>query len=179
MYSEMLILETNRLTLHEFKKSDAVFLLNIMNQPDYHRYIGDRGIRTIENAETYIAEKFEASYRHLGFGFWLIREKESRTPVGFAGLIKREELSEPDVGYAIDEKMSGNGFAEEATRGILTYVRDVLSFPVVSAITDPENHASINVLTKCGFHFDECVPVFDDGEALNVYRLKMDNNDVY
>ena len=166
----MKILETSRLSLHEFELSDATFLLEIMNQPDYHRYIGDRGLRTVEDAESYIREKFISEYKRRGFGFWLVRLKDGMTPVGFAGIIVRDELDEPDVGYAIQETYAGNGYAEEATRGILKYAAEFLDFPVICAITDPDNKASINVLIKCGFHFDRQAPVFSDEEELNIYK---------
>ena len=91
-------------------------------------------------------------------------------PVGFAGIIVRDELDEPDVGYAIQATYAGNGYAEEATRGILKYVAEFLDFSVICAITDPDNKASINVLMKCGFHFDRQAPVFSDEEELNIYE---------
>ena len=167
----MKVLETSRLSLHEFELSDAAFLLEVMNQPDYHRYIGDRGLRTVAEAETYIREKFISEYNRRGFGFWLVRLKDRMIPVGFAGIIMRDELDEPDVGYAIHETFAGNGYAEEATRGNLKYIAEFLDVPVICAITDPDNKASINVLMKCGFHFDRQAPVFSDGEELNIYKV--------
>jgi RimJ/RimL family protein N-acetyltransferase len=167
----MKILETSRLSLHEFEPSDASFLLEVMNQPDYHRFIGDRGLRTVGDAETYIKEKLITEYKKRGFGFWLVRLKDDMSPVGFAGIIVRDELDEPDVGYAIHEIFAGNGYAEEATRGILKYIAGFLHFPVICAITDPDNKASINVLTKCGFDFDRQALVFADEAELNIYKF--------
>ena len=167
----MKVLETSRLSLHEFERSDASFLLEVMNQPDYHRYIGDRGLRTVADAETYIEEKLISEYKKRGFGFWLMRRKDGMIPVGFAGIIMRDELDEPDVGYAIHETFAGNGYAREATIGILNYVAEFLDFPVICAITDPHNKASINVLMKCGFHFDKQAQVFSDEPELNIYRF--------
>lgn len=167
----MKVLETSRLSLHEFEISDAPFLLEIMNQPDYHRYIGDRGLRTVADAETYIKEKLITEYKKRGFGFWLMRLKDGMSPVGFAGIIVRDELDEPDVGYAIHEDFAGNGYAEEATRGVLKYVTEFLRFPVICAITDPDNKASINVLIKCGFHFEKQALVFADEAELNIYNF--------
>ena len=167
----MKVLETSRLSLHEFEISDAPFLLEIMNQPDYHRYIGDRGLRTVADAETYIKEKIITEYEKRGFGFWLVRLKDGMSPVGFAGIIVRDELDEPDVGYAIHEIFAGNGYAEEATRGILRYIAEFLHIPVICAIADPDNKASINVLMKCGFHFDRKALVFSDEAELNIYKF--------
>ena len=169
----MKILETSRLSLHEFKVADAAFLLNIMNQPAYHQYIGDRGLRSISDAEKYIREIFESAYEKRGFGFWIVKLKETKAPVGFAGLAVRDELEQPDVGYAIQQEHAGNGYAEEATRGVLEYIRNFLNLPLICAITSPDNKASINVLIKCGFHFERCAPVFEDNEELNIYKLEL------
>jgi RimJ/RimL family protein N-acetyltransferase len=167
----MKVLETSRLSLHEFERSDAPFLLEVMNQPDYHRYIGDRGLRTVGDAETYIRERLISEYKKRGFGFWLVRRKDGMTPVGFAGIVVRDELDEPDVGYAIHESFAGHGYAEEATRGILKYIAELLDFPVICAITDPHNKASINVLMKCGFQFNRQALVFADEAELNIYKF--------
>ena len=94
------------------------------------------------------------------------------SPVGFAGIIVRDELDEPDVGYAIHETFAGNGYAKEATSGVLKYIAKFLDFPVICAITDPDNKASINVLMKCGFHFYRQALVFKDEAELNIYKIE-------
>ena len=113
----------------------------------------------------------ESEYKKRGFGFWIIKRKETKESIGFAGLVVRDELDQPDVGYAIQQEHAGNGYAEEATRGVLEYIRNFLNLPLICAITSPGNKASINVLTKCGFHFEKCAPVFEDNEELNIYKL--------
>ena len=169
----MPILETIRLSLHQFQRSDASFLLEVMNQPAYHRDIGDRGLRSVVDAEIYIEEKLVSEYKKRGFGFWMIRLKDTMVPVGFTGLILRAELDKPDVGYAIHEAAAGKGYAEEATRGVLKYVREFLHFPLVYAISDPDNKASINVLLKCGFHFEKQTRVFTEEDELNIYKIAL------
>lgn len=168
----MLILETDRLSLHHFETIDAAFLLEVMNHPNYHRFIGDRGLRSVEDAEIYIKEKLINAYKDLGFGFWIVRLHNSGERVGFAGVLRREMLDEPDVGYAVHEKFAGQGLAQEATRGVLNYARETLGLRRVCAITDVDNYASINVLMKCGFEFSEKQKVFDDDE-LNIFKLTL------
>ena len=163
------IFETKRLSAHEFQGSDADFLLSVMNQPEYHRYIGDRGLRTTSDAESYIHEVLQPVYEH-GAGFWLLRWRENDQPVGFAGIVDRLELEFPDLGYALHLDHGGKGLATEAANGVLTYNRKHLQLGTLLAITDPENMNSINVLTKCEFEFVEQRQVFDDADWLNVYR---------
>jgi RimJ/RimL family protein N-acetyltransferase len=163
----MLILETERLSLHHFEKGDAAFLLQIMNHPDYHRYIGDRELRSVADAERFVAEAMIPPYERQGFGFWQMRLRETGERAGFAGIIKREVFDVADVGYAVDEKFYGKGFAQEATRGVLGFARETLGFSRVGAMTDPKNSASINVLIKCGFSFERLTPYLD--KEVNFY----------
>jgi RimJ/RimL family protein N-acetyltransferase len=168
------ILESDRLTLSAFSNQDAEFLLQLMNQPDYHRYIGDRGLRTLADAEKYIRETIVAAYKDKGFGFWVLKRKNSggagEKRVGFAGIIKRDELDRPDVGYAITKNAAGNGYAQEITAAVLAHARDTLKLKEVCAITNSDNDRSINVLIKNGFVFETQSVVFEDGEQLNIYR---------
>lgn len=166
-----LVLETKRLSLHHFEKSDAAFLLEIMNHPDYHAFIGDRHLRSVGDAEAYIEDKMIPPYKELGFGFWVMRLRETGAQVGFAGIIKRQALDDADVGYAVHEKFYGKGLAQEATRGVLAYAKDTLGFPQVSAITSPDNAASINVLMKCGFAFERKTVFMKDDVNLYVRSL--------
>lgn len=166
-----LVLETERLSLHHFKKGDAAFLLEIMNHRDYHAFIGDRQLRSVDDAEVYIEEKMIPPYEELGFGFWVMRLRETGEQVGFAGIIKREALDDADVGYAVHEKFYGKGIAQEATRGVLVYAKETLGFSKVSAITNPDNTASINVLMKCGFAFEKKTMFMEDDVNLYVRTL--------
>lgn len=163
----MLVLQTERLSLHHFEKADAAFLLEIMNHPDYHRHVGDRELRSVEDAESFIAEAMIPPYETQGFGFWQMRLRETGERAGFAGITKRDIFDDPDVGYAIHEKFYGKGFAQEATRGVLGFAKKTLGFSRVGAITDPQNSTSINVLMKCGFFFDKVTPYLD--KDVNLY----------
>lgn len=172
----MLILETDRLAFHEFEVADAPFLLEVMNHPDYHKFIGDRGLRSVEDAENYIREKLIGAYTEFGFGFWIARLRETGERAGLAGVLRRDMLDAPDVGYAIHQKFKGKGLAQEATRGVLKYAKVALGFHRVCAITNVENQASINVLMKCGFEFSERRKVFEDNDELNIYALNLQSD---
>lgn len=166
-----MIAETARLRLQAFTPADAGFLLEVMNQPAYHRFIGDRGLRTVEDARVYLIEKIISSYEENGYGLWLIRTRDEDQAIGFAGIINRAELSDPDIGYALHQDYVGKGFAEEAARGVVEYNRAHLGIKTLLAITDTANRASIRVLEKCGFEFVRREIFFDDNEALNLFRL--------
>jgi [ribosomal protein S5]-alanine N-acetyltransferase len=147
----VIVLETERLELREVEATDAGFLLELLNSPGFLENIGDRGVRDEEQARTYISDRLRASYRDHGFGMWLTEQKSDRKPVGLAGLVRRDGLAYPDVGYAFMPLAWGQGYAKEAAAAVLAHARGPLGIPVLAAITTPENFASMAVLRKIGF----------------------------
>lgn len=167
---------TDRLTLHELVPSDAPFMLRLLNEPGWIRFIGDRGVRTEAGALDYITSGPVGSYAAHGFGLYLVRTKTDGQPVGICGLLKREALEFPDLGFAFVELACGLGYATESSRVVLDHVfatgktRHALN--CILAITDPENTASIKVLTKLGF-VHEGVKVLKEGaDAVSVFSAK-------
>jgi RimJ/RimL family protein N-acetyltransferase len=146
----MRVLQTDRLTLRWFSEGDAAFILELLNEPSWIANIGDRGVRTLEQARAWIGEKLVASYWDKGFGLWAVERKGDGALVGMCGLIERDTLTAIDVGYALSPRHWGNGYAREATVASLDYARDVLGRPRVLAIVLPENRASIRVLETAG-----------------------------
>ena len=149
----MIVLETERLVLRDVVESDAAFLVDLLNSPGFLENIGDRGVRDEDQARAYIAERVLASYRDHGFGMWLTEQKLDGKPVGLAGLVRREGLDFPDVGYAFIQRAWGQGYAQEAAAAVLAHAQGLLGIPVLAAITSPENFASMAVLRKIGFTF--------------------------
>jgi [ribosomal protein S5]-alanine N-acetyltransferase len=147
----VIVLETERLVLREVEATDAAFLLGLLNSPGFLENIGDRGVRDEDQARAYISDRILASYREHGFGMWLTVQKADRKSVGLAGLVRREGLDYPDVGYAFIQKTWGQGYAQEAAAAVLAHARAALGIPVLAAITTPENYASMAVLRKIGF----------------------------
>src|SRR4029077_18188045 len=126
----------------------AAFLLGLLNSPGFLENIGDRGVRDEDQARAYIDERLLGSYRDHGFGMWLTEQKSDGKPVGLAGLVRREGLDYPDVGYAFIPLAWGQGYAPEAAAAVLAHARGPLGIPVLAAITTPENFASMAVLRK-------------------------------
>ena len=147
------MLETERLVLREVVEDDAAFILELLNSPGFLENIGDRGVRDEDQARTFIEERMRASYRDNGFGLWVAVQKSDNRPVGLAGLVKREGLETPDVGYAFLQIVWGRGYAQEAAAAVLAHAQGPLGIPKLAAITSPENFASLAVLRKIGFTF--------------------------
>lgn len=146
----MSVLETARLRLRACEAADAPFILALLNDPGFLANIGDRGVRTLEDADGYIRERVQTQYAAHGFGMWLVLNRMDDQPLGLAGLVRREGLEHPDVGYAFLQRASGRGYATEATQAVLRHARQVLGLDRIDAIVAPHNHASMAVLAKAG-----------------------------
>ena len=107
---QMNILETERLTLSEQTEDDASFICELMKSEGWLKYIGDRNIKSVEDARNYIVNGAMKSYRESGFGFYLVRLRESSIPIGISGLVKRDTLEYPDVGFAFLPEYEGKGY---------------------------------------------------------------------
>lgn len=158
----MNILETTRLTLSLLSTEDAPFIFTLLNSPSWIQFIGDRGIRTIEDARIYIVNGPLTSYNQFGFGLYIVKLKENSLPIGLCGLIKRETLEDPDAGYAFLPAYEGNGYASEATRAVVDYARSILGIGRIVAITTLNNYRSIRVLEKVGFVFEKQIRLLDN-----------------
>jgi RimJ/RimL family protein N-acetyltransferase len=147
----MSVVETERLIVRELSLSDAAFLLELMNEAGWHRFIGDRGIRTVEAAATYIESAVLASYERHGHGLCCVTLKGSGEPIGICGLVRRESLDGPDLGFAFLERHQGAGLALEAARAVVAHAREALGITRLLAVTSPANEPSIRLLAKMGF----------------------------
>ena len=149
-------IETDRLVLREQTPDDAAFVLTLVNDPDWLRYIGDRGVRTLGDARVYVQNAI-GSYRRDGFGLWLVEARGDAAPVGLCGLIKRDSLEDVDLGFAFLPAYRGRGYASEAATAVLDHGWRVLGLRRVVAIVSPDNAASVRVLEGLGFTFDRPV----------------------
>jgi len=144
------ILETDRLVLRDLTLEDAPFVLELLNSKGFLENIGDRGLRSVEDAERYIRDVFMALYARHGFGLWAVVLKETGELTGICGLVKRDGLDHPDVGYAFLERFFGRGYAVESAAATLAYARDTLGLRTILGITVPENAGSVRVLERIG-----------------------------
>jgi len=167
------ILETERLILRQFSLDDAEFILSLLNEPAFIQNIGDRGVRNLEDARSYITRVPIASYEQNGFGLYLVELKESGEPIGMCGLIKRAELEDVDIGYAFLPKYWSKGYAVESAMVVKEYAREVIGLKRLVAITDPENQGSIRVLEKIGLKFEKMVRLSEDDIELKLLAAEI------
>lgn len=149
-----LIAETQRLQLHRLDAADAAFVLQLVNEPSWLAFIGDKGVRTLDDARAYIANGPVAMYASHGHGLYRVALKSSGEAIGLCGLIKRDTLDYVDIGYAFLPAHWGRGYAEEAARATLDYARDSLKIKRIVAIVTPANTRSIRLLEKIGLRYD-------------------------
>lgn len=165
----MKILETNRLMLRKVSIEDAGVILALLNEPSFIRNIGDRGVRTLEDARDYIINRLIASYEKFGFGMYLVVPKDSGSPAGVCGLVKRDGLDDVDIGYAFLPQFWSNGYATEAALAVKDYAKNTIGLKRLVAITDPANDGSIRVLEKIGLEFEKMVKLSEDDIELKLY----------
>ena len=145
------VLETSRLCLDRFDHADAEFVLRLLNEPSFIKNIGDKGVRTQADAIAYLEDGPLVSYERNGFGLWRVSLKEGGAVIGMCGLIKRETLDHPDIGYAFLPECWGMGYALEAVTSVLGHAGSKLGLKVVVAIVSPGNERSQHLLRKLGF----------------------------
>lgn len=163
MLPSPVILRTNRLLLRELGTDDAPFIVELVNTPGWLKFIGERNIRSVDQAKTYLEEGPIKSYRENGFGLWGVGLKESDTLIGMCGLLKRDALAHPDIGYAFLPAYTGKGYAIEIAQATMDYAKTKLNITTLCAITHPENATSIRLLGKIGMRFKEKLS-FKEGE---------------
>lgn len=147
------ILETERLRLREFTLADTGFILELLNTPGWLQFIGDRNVRTEEQAAAYLQNGPLKSYAENGFGLLLAEKKDGATPIGMCGILKRDTLDTPDIGFAFLPRFNGQGYAFEVASALLAHAKAHLGMPTISAITLPHNARSIRLLERLGFTF--------------------------
>jgi len=169
----MNILETDRLILRKLSADDAAFILDLLNQPSFIQHIGDRGVRTLEDARRYISAGAVASYAKHGYGLYLTLLKESEVPIGICGLVKRDALQDADIGFAFLPQYGSKGYAVESAAAVLAYARDTLGLKRILGITTPDNQRSIGVLEKIGLKFEGLVKLSEDDAELKLFALDL------
>jgi RimJ/RimL family protein N-acetyltransferase len=168
----MRILETERLIVRHLTQDDGEFILELLNEPDFIRNIADRGVRTIEDAQAYIHNGPVASYAKNGFGLFAVELKETELPIGMCGLIRRDVLSDVDIGYALLERYWNKGYAHEAAAAVLSYGYKVIGLKRIVAITALDNDASAKVLAKIGLQFDRIIDLPGHGGESKLFVPK-------
>ncbi len=164
-----IVIETDRLHLREMSGADADFMLAILNDPDFIRYIGDRGVRTQDQAQNYLADRVLKSYAEHGFGMYAVERKTDRTTVGICGLVRRENLDAPDIGFAFLPEFRNAGYGLESAAAVLKFALETLRIDRVLAIATPDNRASNVLLERLGMRLEQVTRSTEDDVELNLY----------
>jgi RimJ/RimL family protein N-acetyltransferase len=164
----MIVLKTARLELCELVPEDDEFILRLLNEAAFLRFIGDKGVRTLADAREYISKGPIDSYRRNGFGLYLTRLRGGE-PIGMCGLVKRDGLADVDVGFAFLLRYWSKGYAAESAAAVLAYAKRELNLNRIVAITSPDNQGSIAVLEKIGLRFEQMIKLSEDSKELKLY----------
>ena len=167
----MPVLQTSRLTLHELTLADAALVFELVNEPLWLQFIGDRGVRTLADAEGYIRKACLASYALHGFGLWLVQRKADGQALGICGLLKRDTHPDIEIGFALLQRFHGQGYAAECAAATLNYARQALGLKRIAAIASPGNAVSIRLLEKLGLHFEKMFQLTPAAPELNLFAI--------
>jgi ribosomal-protein-alanine N-acetyltransferase len=174
----MSVIQTPRVSLRELDFGDAEFILELLNEAGFIRYIGDKGVRTLADARDYILQGPMDSYARHGFGLYAtclrraaLNGEPAGTPIGICGLVKREGLTDPDVGFAFLSRYWSKGYAVEAAAAVIAHAKQALNLARIVAITSPDNSQSIAVLEKIGLKFERPIRLVDHSPELKLFGL--------
>ena len=165
----MNVAQTDRLLVRWLHPGDAAFILELVNEPSWIRYIGDKGVKTLQDAARYIEDGPMTMYRQAGLGLYGVELRAIDEPIGMCGLIQREALADVDLGFAFLPRFWRQGYALEAATAVMSYGRTVLGLRRIVAILAPDNHRSSKLLEKLGFRLEGTVRLPPNGEELKLY----------
>ena len=150
----MRVLESSRLALRRLTLDDAEFIFGLVNQPSWLRFIGDKNVRNLEDARNYLRTGPLDMYQRFGFGMFMVERKDDGVAIGTCGLLKRDILPEPDIGYAL-----------EAASAVIEYGHYAHELTRILAIVSPGNERSIRVLERCGLRYERMFPMNETDEV--------------
>ncbi|MEZ5500994.1 MAG: GNAT family N-acetyltransferase [Steroidobacteraceae bacterium] len=165
------VLRTERLTLRQLDMADAEFILELLTDADFKRYIGDRGVTDLASARRYINEGPRASYARFGFGLLRVGLAEDDRAIGICGLLQRDTLPDPDIGFAFLPAWRRSGYALEAARAVLDWGQRERAMRRILAIVTPENERSIRLLERLGLHHESETEADASGKRLKIFAL--------
>jgi [ribosomal protein S5]-alanine N-acetyltransferase len=169
------IAETERLRIRLMTLSDAAFVCRLLNEPSWLQNIGDRGVRSVADAASYIESKVIQMYTAMGFGMYVAESKADSAPIGICGLVQRPALPAPDIGFAFMPEFWGKGYAREAATAVMRHSRKQLGLDKLLAIVTPSNERSCRLLEALGFVLEGEYRAGADAQALKLYAVAFRN----
>jgi [ribosomal protein S5]-alanine N-acetyltransferase len=165
----MTVLTTQRLELRHLDAGDAPFMLELLNDQSFIANIGDRGVRTVEDAGRYIQDRMIPSYARHGYGLYLVELTATGTAIGICGLVRRDYLDDPDIGFAFLPQFLGQGYALESAAAARAHAFETLRLPRLLAITSPHNTRSMHLLGKIGLRFERMITPPGEAGQIRLY----------
>ena len=165
----MIVAETARLRIRHFTLEDAAFILRLLNEPTFIQNIVDKGVRTLDAARAYLRDGPIASYERHGFGLNCVELRDARVPIGMCGLIKRDSLEDPDIGYALLPEHCSKGYGHEAASAVMATAGGEFGMRRVVAVTNAENERSIRLLERMGFRYERMIALHDGEPEIKLY----------
>jgi RimJ/RimL family protein N-acetyltransferase len=165
------VIETDRLILRWLSTDHAEFILLLLNDPSWLHFIGNRGVRTIQDAHNYILNGPVEMYARLGFGLYIVELKEGGIPIGLCGLIKRDSLDDVDIGFAFLPKYWAKGYAYESASAVMAYGKGVLGLKRIVAITSSGNYSSARLLEKLGLQYEQMVKFPEEDQEVRLFAI--------
>jgi len=165
----MRVMETARLNIRRLLPGDAAFVLELLNDPSFIQNIGDRGVRNLESARDYIMLGAIASHEKHGYGLDVVELKATAEPAGICGLVRRDYLDDPDIGFAFLPRFTGLGYAVESATAVFEHAHSVLKLPRVLAIVSPANERSIRVIERIGLRYERMITPPGDSQAVRLF----------
>ncbi len=157
------------LSLRRFNLDDAAFAYALVNDPAWIQHIGDRNVKSLEDARGYLAKGPMAMYEKTGFGMWVVTLQSTGEAIGTCGLIKRDSLVDIDIGFAFLPQFRGQGYAVESAMAVLEYGRSSVGLKRIVAIVSPANQPSIRILERLGLRFERMITMPGETEEIFLY----------
>ena len=167
------VIETERLVLRRLDLDDTAFIFELVNDPDWLRHIGDKNVRSLDDARAYLVNGPIDMYAKHGFGLFAVERREDGALIGMCGLIKRDTLDDVDIGFAYLPAYRAQGYAREAAAATLAYARDVHGMKRVVAIVSPANHASARLLERVGLRYERAVRPAADRDPIDLFAIEL------
>lgn len=169
----MTVIETERLVLRRLSYDDCEFILELVNEASFKRYIGDKNVRNLDDARAYLRDGPIGNYEQFGYGMFLVKPRDSGLPAGISGLVKRPEFDDPDIGFAFLERFRGRGYAYESADAVLEYGFSRLGLQRVTAMVDPDNEKSIRLIVKLGMEYERKVRMPGEEDDIDLYATEI------
>jgi RimJ/RimL family protein N-acetyltransferase len=168
-------IETSRLQLRWLNGDDVAFIYRLVNDPQWLRYIGDKQVHDLDGARHYIESGPRAMYQQFGFGLNLVSLKDDSTAIGICGLLQRDSLPDPDLGFAFLPGYRGQGYARESAEAVLHHGFSTLEQTRIVALVNSANQTSIRLLERLGFHLDREIKMEPNGTPADIYSIQTES----